>query len=87
MRFDDWMERLGGLTAEQIQARSLRRLNSINRNVETQATADPRQEFEIAIGTGKLASDLSAECIRAIRNALPFASCRETGAIRPRIAP
>lgn len=35
-------------------------------------TTSPRQEFELAIGGGKKLSDLSAECIRGIRNNLPF---------------
>jgi hypothetical protein len=32
----------------------------------------PRQEFELAIGEGLALSDLSSECVRAIRNAVPF---------------
>jgi hypothetical protein len=36
------------------------------------AAAWPRQEFEVALGSGKALSDLSDACIRAIRNHLPF---------------
>jgi hypothetical protein len=32
----------------------------------------PRQEFELAIGKGLALADLSSECVRAIRNAVPF---------------
>ncbi len=34
---------------------------------------DVRQEFELTMGTGRLVSDLSEECVRMIRNAVPFA--------------
>lgn len=48
------------------------RCNCRKRLTSAQRAHSPRQEFEIAMGEGRAITDLSPDCVRAIRNALPF---------------